>query len=343
MGTMTQTTNFLASLGDFAVLRVQGQDARTFLHSQLSNDISRLGCNEARLAAYCTPKGRMLGSMMLWQEKEEEGSPLLALIRNDVLEPLLKRLRMFVLRSKVSFEVTELQAFGASVAGSSVQAATADQHTAQSEPVAAPSLSPAPAWQVRRGQLCTLVSAPSANAALGRWWVIPHEASDADQLTEILGLPWRPEGVWQAQDIEAGLGWVELANQEMFIPQSLNFDLNGGVSFTKGCYPGQEVVARAHFRGSVKRRAVAAYCHLPKETELKAGMDVFDAGRPGSPAGRIVNAARLPGDSDLVQWYVFMEINLADLDQVDFRAVSSEGPAIKALPLPYALEPDPSA
>ncbi|HLT99993.1 MAG TPA: folate-binding protein [Burkholderiaceae bacterium] len=336
---MTQTVDFLAPLDDFVVLRIHGQDARAFLHAQLSNDISGMGLNEARLAAYCTPKGRMLGSMVIWAETEDKGSPLLALLRSDIVEPLLKRLRMFVLRSKVTFEPSPLQAFGASSASSAATTHTPAPEASEDTNSAALTLEPAPAWQLRRCGTYTLVSAPSASANLARWWVIPQDEQDITSIAGALGLNQGNAAVWRAQDIEAGLGWVEEANQELFIPQSLNFDLNGGVSFTKGCYPGQEVVARAHFRGAVKRRAVPGYCRLPSGVELKAGMDVFDAGRPGSPAGRIINAVKIPDDtSDLSQWYIFMEINLGDLDQVDFRANSAEGSAIKLLALPYSLD-----
>ena len=345
---MTQTTDFLAHLDDLAVLRIEGEDAIDFLHAQLSNDISALGADEARLAAYCNPKGRMLGSLVLWRETAEPGSALLALVKADVLDSLLKRLRMFVLRSKVSFETTSLNVHGASAVsrGTAGQADALAQTPGSSSPVSQGEADlpacEAP-WQVRRNGELTLISAPVAAGGPVRWWLIASADADADTLAGQFGLARGEASAWQAQDIEAGLGWVENANLELFIPQSLNYDLNGGVSFTKGCYPGQEVVARAHFRGAVKRRGLPGQCHLPDDFILQAGMDVFDAKRPKSPAGRIINAAAgTPEAGQPRAWHVFMEINLNDIDEADFRAISAEGPAIRLLPLPYSLAPRPS-
>jgi folate-binding protein YgfZ len=230
---MTQQTNLLVALDDLAVVRIDGADAVAFLHGQVSNDIAGMGQSDARLAAYCTPKGRMLGNLVFWRETADPGSPLLALIKADLSDSLIKRLRMFVMRSKVTLERVDLKVHGKS----------------------GPDLAgEASAWRVSREDRLTRITAPASLGGLQRTWLIGDVASvsaeDADASFEA-------QAVWHAQDIEAGLGWVEHANQEMFIPQSLNYDLSGGVSFTKGCYPGQEIVARAHFRGTVKRRAVA--------------------------------------------------------------------------------------
>ncbi len=316
---MTQTTDFLVRLHDLAVVRIEGEDAVDFLHTQLSNDISGMGDSDARLAAYCSPKGRMLGSMVVWNETGHPGSPLLALVRADILEPLLKRLRMFVLRAKVKFELTELAVYGA----------TSSEHT-ESDSV----------WRVMRHDSATRVSAPRTPDGPARWWVVCDDQTSATALASQWGLTeYEGSAVWHAQDIEAGLGWVEQANAELFIPQSLGYDLIGGVSFTKGCYPGQEVVARAHFRGTVKRRAVPGYCEVAEGVTLEAGADIFDAQHPRSPAGRIINAARVDAQGSVPSgWYVLMEVTLSDIGHADFRAVSAEGPAIRLLALPYPLE-----
>ena len=111
-----------------------------------------------------------------------------------------------------------------------------------------------PVWQVdREGASGTLISAPSWEHGPLRQWLIA-DGGPAEAIAEQWGAGVGTSHAWNAQDIQAGLGWIEQANYELFIPQSLNFDVNSGVSFTKGCYPGQEVVARAHFRGAVKRR-----------------------------------------------------------------------------------------
>ena len=336
--------NFLARLDDLTVLRISGEDAADFLHNQLSNDINGMGADDARLAAYCNPKGRMLASLVVWRETTAAGSPLLALAKADVVEPLIKRLRMFVLRAKANFEVTTLKAYGESLTAPSAATRTTVEASAAAagDHVSEAALRPAPgaSWQVQRDGSLTRISAPVAAGGLQRWWLIAQEDSDIAALASQLGLPSRETSdAWQKQDIEAGLGWVEQANVEMFIPQSLNYDLIGGVSFTKGCYPGQEVVARAHFRGAVKRRGMPGHCQAEANTSLHAGMDIFDARRPRSPAGRIVSAAPAADPQGIV-WHLFMEISLADIGQADFRALSPDGPAIHLLPPPYPLESD---
>lgn len=309
--------DFLAHLDDLAVLRIEGEDAANFLHTQLSNDILGMSAADARLAAYCSPKGRMLGNLLLWHEHAATGA-LLAAVKADITEPLLKRLRMFVLRAKVRLDVTPLKVYGVSTA---------------------PSGTDTQPWQVEHAATATTISAPMVPGGPVRHWLISGEDTDADSLAAERGLVVRDRDAWQVQDIQAGLGWVEQANVELFIPQSLNYDLIGGVSFTKGCYPGQEVVARAHFRGTVKRRGIPGHCLADSQPALLAGMDIFDAQRPGAPAGRIINAAASSSsEGDTGGWHLFMEVNVADIGHADFRALSSEGPAIRVGSLPYPLE-----
>jgi len=316
---MTQFQQFLVRLDDLAVLRIHGADAVQFLQSQLSNDIGSLGAGDARLAAYCNPKGRMLGSMVIFREHAETPDSLLALVKADIAEALVKRLRMFVLRSKVTLEITNQSAWGRSGYG--------------------PHVLP---WQVLHQDGLIEISAPSVPDTAARHWLVYPLDADPQQLSNQLDAPLAARDAWYAQDIEAGLGWVEQKNLELFIPQSLNFDLSGGVSFTKGCYPGQEVVARAHFRGAVKRRALPAHCIVPADVSFEPGQDVYDARAPQAPAGRIINAARTahrdaPG-AHHIAWHLLVEVNPAQADAADLRVVSPDGPALRTLSLPYSLE-----
>ena len=322
---MTHSQQFLSRLDDLAVLRIEGADAVQFLQAQLSNDISSLGATDARLAAYCNPKGRMLGSLIIFREQADTAESLMALVKADIVEPLLKRLRMFVLRSKVTIDVAPYSVWG--LAGRDASGDSGTPHTP---------------WAVHRDESGVRIDAPTSVSGGPRQWIVLPAENRPRQLAELGDLPLAGREAWYAQDIEAGLGWVEQANVELFIPQSLNYDLNGGVSFTKGCYPGQEVVARAHFRGVVKRRGLPAHCVAPAELHLAAGDDIHDANNPRSPAGRIINAARTAHHTDesaaQVAWHAFVELNVGDLEQADLRAGSPEGPQLRILPLPYSLE-----
>lgn len=318
---MTQSLDFLARLDDLAIVRIDGEDASAFLHTQLSNDIAGLGADEARLAAYCTPKGRMLANMIVWHETDQAAAPLLALVKADVVESTLKRLRMFVLRAKVRFELTDLNVYGIA----RKEAADVEAHVP---------------WKIHREDTLTRISAPRLPEGGQRFWIVAPGATSADDLASRLALTRKDKATWQAQDIAAGLGWVEQDNIELFIPQSLNYDLIGGVSFTKGCYPGQEIVARAHFRGTVKRRGLPVYGRLPEGAAVRAGTDIYDAQRPATPAGRIINVATETGDGERgSSTQAFVEIALADIGSADFRFQSPEGPTLRLGALPYSLEP----
>jgi len=131
----------------------------------------------------------------------------------------------------------------------------------------------------------TWITAPGSRPqALRGWWLgeAPAAADSADAAT------------WDAADIAAGLPWIEAATQDLFIPQTLNLDLIGGVSFTKGCYPGQEVVARSHYRGTVKRRMAGGVVG-PVAPRIAPASDVYQHGQPDQPCGRLINAARANG------------------------------------------------
>jgi folate-binding protein YgfZ len=123
------------------------------------------------------------------------------------------------------------------------------------------------------------------------------------------------------------------ATQDVFIPQTLNLDLIDGVSFTKGCYPGQEVVARSHYRGTVKRRmAYGTVNETPSQPAASLpGIDIFDANKPNSPCGRVINSAQAQ------QIHLLLEIQLSDLESADFRLGEVDGPAITLHALPYAI------
>ncbi|MCZ8398682.1 YgfZ/GcvT domain-containing protein [Achromobacter ruhlandii] len=314
-----------APLDDFAVFSASGADALTFLHGQLTQDVTGLPADAARLAGYCTAKGRLLATLVMWRgaDPAEDAPRLYGLVRQDLAAALIKRLSMFVLRAKVKLAAASLHVTG-------VQAAPAQ--LAALEAVAG--ALPRTPWQRAELPSGTWIAAPSADATLRWWWV----ASDAQleaaaPLAPVLGQV--PPAQWHAADLAAGIPWITTATQDVFIPQTVNLDLIQGVSFTKGCYPGQEVVARSHYRGTVKRRmAFGTVAGADLSTESLAGQDVFDATQPGEPIGRIVDASRA---HDTVS--VLFETTLAALPEGDLRLASADGPRIAAAPLPYSLTP----
>ncbi|UPL23151.1 YgfZ/GcvT domain-containing protein [Alcaligenes faecalis] len=272
----------------------------SFLHAQVSNDLEHLAADRACIAAYCTAKGRSLATMVLWREQDET---VYALVRRDLSEALIKRLRMFVLRSKVTISLAELQVYG-----------VADLSAAQA------------VWNLQRDGDDTFIQAPGELDGLNRSWRISPQQDTNAQASE---------GRWETADILAGLPWISADTQDLFIPQTLNLDLIDGINFKKGCYPGQEVVARSHYRGTIKRRMMAARSAiLDTAPQVQEAADVFLASQDAEPvaAARIINRA---WQAEQQRLYVLMEVVLADLEQGQFQL--EQGQALELQPLPYAL------
>jgi hypothetical protein len=311
-----------APLADFRVLSASGEDAIAFLHGQLTQDVAGLGPDEARLAGYCTAKGRLLATMVIWTAPADSDSRLYALARADLADALVKRLSMFVLRSKAKLAAAPL-----SVAGVSCPIAQlADLQAAAGGPL------PALPW--RRADLPsgTWIAAPAgAQDPQPRWWWVADASQlagpQAQALAQLLGLG--DAQAWRAADLAAGLPWIGAGTQDLFIPQTVNLELAGGVSFTKGCYPGQEVVARSHYRGTVKRRMAYGRLAEAAAAPIAPGADVYDATHPNEPTGRVVDA---------VGAGLLFETTLASLPGGNLRLNAPDGPQIQVLPLPYPLE-----
>jgi len=260
-----------ATLANLTVISARGADAAAFLHGQLTQDIQGLPDDQARLAGYCTAKGRLLATMVVWRARDDDG--LRMLVRADLAAALVKRLSMFVLRARVKLAVEP----------DWVQGVT----TTQPGDGVSVHITGAP-WQCVHTTSGTWITAPGVNARSVRgWWIGAVAEASAET-----------DAAWDSEDIATGLPWIEAATQDLFIPQTLNLDLIGGVSFTKGCYPGQEVVARSHYRGTVKRRmagGVVAGAITSTSANIAPAADVYQREHPGEPCGRVINAARVDG------------------------------------------------
>ena len=316
----------LISCPHLGVFSARGADTQTFLQSQLTQDMQTVTPSNAALAGFCTAQGRLWASMLL---VGSEHGDVVGVAYADLMESFLKRLRMFVLRSKVTVEPeTQTKAYGLNLNETDLDAfAQCCQAMLSGTP-----LKP---WQVQHTEFGTLIAMPSAQAGLVRFQLLATD-EQVNALCQAIGEPCQKldeAGRWQQQDIQAGIGWIESATQDLFIAQTLNLDLLDGVSFTKGCYPGQEVVARAHYRGTVKRRM-----HMAKidsvDHDLVAGTDIFEATEPDNPIGRLIAVVALAG-----QTWVLFEAPFKALNGQPLRAGSANGPQLEMQPLPYSLEP----
>ena len=297
--------NGVARLSHLGVIRVEGEDAAKFLHGQLTQDFSLLNLDQARLAAFCSAKGRMQASFIGFKRSPTD---ILLVCSLDLLASTLKRLSMFVMRAKAKLSDASEDFALYGLAGSAIQVgATTD------------------AWQLKRAGEACVVNLYPANGTARQLWVAPVD-SVAPQ-GEVLALE-----SWAWGEVRSGVATLTQPVFEAFVPQMLNYESVGGVNFKKGCYPGQEVVARSQFRGTLKRRAFVAHCEAP----LAAGQEIFSSADADQPVGLVVQSAAAPqGGFDAI-----VCLQLSALEGGTLHAASSNGAQMDLLLLPYALLED---
>lgn len=301
----------ITPLTHLGIIRTQGEDATKFLHGQLSNDFSLLGPNEARLAAYCSAQGRMLASFIGFKISPDD---ILLVCAKDLLPTTLKRLSQFVMRAKLTLSDAS-KAF--SIYG--VLGTTLDKLT-NSIAFAAQ-----PAWSKADFSSSFLVKLYPADGTERALWIAPTGA--AAPLGDVVS----PEQ-WAFSEVRSGIAQVTLPLSGALVPQMLNYESVGAVNFKKGCYPGQEVVARSQFRGTLKRRAYLAHT----KQALQVGQELFDANEPDEPCGIVAQVAPNPyGGFDAI---VSMKISAFAAGQT--HALTLDGPLLTLSLPPYPLRTD---
>jgi hypothetical protein len=301
----------VARLTHLGLIRAQGDDAAKFLHGQLTNDFSLLGLSEARLAGFCNAKGRLQASVIGFKLGPAD---ILLLCSQDLLAATLKRLGMFVMRAKLQLTdaSNDFVVFG--LVGDAVANAAKN--------IAGYAYSVWAKHEFLNGSLVNLYPADGTARAL---WVAPVGAAApaGDTLTAEL---------WAWGEVRSGIVTVTQPIFEALVPQMLNYESVGGVNFKKGCYPGQEVVARSQFRGTLKRRAYLAHA----AESLHAGDELFLQPDASQPCGLVVQSANAPsGGCDAI---VSMQISAFEAGQVHAR--SPQGPQLTLSAAPYPLLAD---
>jgi folate-binding protein YgfZ len=311
---------FVAPLTDLGLISLAGEDAAGFLHNQITNDVEHLSTGEARLAGYCTPKGRLLATFLMWKSADT----IFLQLPRTIQPAIQKRLQMYVLRSKVKLADAAESHVALGIAG---QAAlpVLQRHFA--------SLPSAPYAKVD-GDAGSLIRVADAAGMPRYQWIATAEAAEKAWPELAAVLPPAGPRAWRLSNIEAGVPQVVQPTQEQFVPQMINFELIGGVNFRKGCYPGQEIVARSQYLGKLKRRMMRADVD---NAEAHAGSEVFSSVDPEQPCGMVVNAERVSDGSSAC----LVELKLAALDDGTIHLGSAGGPALRFQPLPYELkDPD---
>lgn len=302
----------LADLSHYGLIAFSGEEAQTFLHALISNDLRNLGEGAAVFAAHLSPKGRMLANFLVMKRDAD----LLVLLPASLREAIQKRLSMYILRAKVkSRDATgEWVRLGVSGPGSATALAAL---LGKAVPEGIMSMAQAEsAFAIRLGdERFDLFVAPEA--AQSAW--------------AALAATHRPVGApaWDWLLVNAGIPAVLPETQDHFVPQMANMEVLGGISFTKGCYPGQEIVARSQYLGKVKRRLYLAHV----EAEARPGQELFSPDLPDQAAGQIANAAPAPGGGHDVLAVVFSNSE----ESGDVRLGERDGPRLAFRPLPYPV------
>ncbi len=304
--------NVMSPLSHLSILGFTGEDAGTFLHGQLSCDVRGLVPGRSTLGSYCSPKGRMLANFLLWGD----GAGFEMVLPASVAAAIRKRLSMFVLRSKMriadnSDSITLIGAAGPGTAPA-LRALFSEMPATDGEVHHRPGLGSI----VRIGDDRFLL-AISASEAQQAWAILSREL-------KAVGTP-----CWEWLDIRHGIPWVSAATQEQLLPQMVNLELLGGVSFTKGCYPGQEVIARSRYLGQVKRRMF-----LVNSSERAAEGDALYSEAFGDQAsGLIINSQESPDGG----YDALAVVQTSDRDQGSVRLKSPRGPEVRFLAMPYPV------
>ncbi|HSH91216.1 MAG TPA: folate-binding protein [Ramlibacter sp.] len=304
---MAHPLNGVTPLPHLGIIRVEGEDAPSFLQGQLTQDFALLGLGEARLAAYCTAKGRMQASFIGFKLSHTD---ILLVVSRDILAPTLKRLSMFVLRAKAKLRdaSSEFDLYG--LAGETVRE------------LAPAALAPWTRTTVGNAAIIGLYPAEGQPRAL---WVSP--AGEPAPKGSAL-----PLDTWQWGEVRSGVATITAPVVEAFVPQMLNFESVGGVNFKKGCYPGQEVVARSQFRGTLKRRSYVAH----STDAMRAGQEVFHEPDAEQPCGVVVEAAPAPAGG----WDAIVSMQIAAAQGGRLTLGSAQGTALSVEPAPYPLLAD---
>jgi len=310
---------FLSPLLHLGSLRFEGPDAMTFLQGQLSSDVAQLAAERIQRSSYNSAKGRVLADLLLWRDPQHH-DVVHALLAADLAAAIAKRLAMFVLRAKV--RVSDVSAAGArlGVGGAGAQAAVLAALGARPE----------------RGSVVVHEGAALLGLPDGRV-IVEVDAARAQPVQDSLTAHTVPAAAaaWFDSDIRAGVPLVTAATSDQFVPQALNLDVLGAVSFQKGCYPGQEIVARTQYLGRLKERLFAFGVEAPVPA---VGTRVYAAPFGEQPCGTVVTAATgVAGRARMLA-----VVQRAAADAGDLHLGGREGPVLAPLSLPYDV-PGPAA
>lgn len=308
----------LCELSPLGLIGANGEDAQKFLHSQFTNDLNQVTPSVSQLSSYCTPKGRMLSIFRIYQD--DDGYRLILPL--GVIEVTIGKLNMFKLMSKVAISDESDQRVVFGIAGPAVESALGDLDvTAPAEVNGCTHGKGVTLIRLSTGERARILLVANVDSAVALWGRLSAR------------LPVATSDLWDLHDIHDGIPQVTADNSEAFTPQMTNLELIGGISFKKGCYPGQEVVARTHYLGKPNRRMYRIHV-AGEDAPPPPGTNIFSHEDANQPVGKIVIAQKAPaGDSSALA-----VLRTTKADDENLRLGDVTGPKISTKPLPYSLD-----
>ncbi|NOU01240.1 MAG: folate-binding protein YgfZ [Gallionella sp.] len=310
---LTNTDTVLCDLHQFGALRVSGEEAQTFLQNLLSNDIREVTTHHTQLSSFNSAKGRMQATFLIWRDGEDY---ILQLPRS-LVETMRKKLSMYVLRAKVQVTDASDALVVLGLAGNNAEKILREIFVdVPLEPLSSLANAQVNILKIDDARF-QIITTPTQAAAL--WTRLSLDAYPVGSTC------------WDWLNIHAGIPIILPQTQEQFVAQMVNFDVIGGINFKKGCYPGQEIVARTHYLGKLKRRMYLAHIDT---TELpQAGDELFSSDMEGQASGMLANAASSPDGG----YDVLAVVQMSSQATQSIHWKSLQGETLQFLPLPYSL------
>lgn len=305
----------IVPLPEHSVIAISGKDAADYLHAQLTTEIVSSNRPAPRFSAYCSPAGRVLATLHV----VPIAGGFLLHVPSSITDSLVSRLRMYVLRADVTIDATDNTWLSLGLSAPNLSDLIKPVLGSSLDAIGSVLAKPPQYGIYIRGPQPRMIVIARAERMIELWTALQTEFHAIESQA------------WQWLDIAAGVPRVDAATTDRFTAQGLNLDLIGAIDFSKGCYPGQEIVARLHYRGRIKQRLF----RLRVDTDCipVAGDRVYDAKRPDQTGGYVLNAARAPdGGTELLA-----VLRIADWRNGNLRLQAVTGPVLEPLSLPYLI------
>ena len=305
---------YLCDLSTLGVIKANGEEAQSFLHGQFTNDLKQVDIESSQLSGYCNAKGRLISIFRIFKHNES----YLMLLRKDVLDNTLNKLNMFKLMAKVELTdaTDKLVVFG--LAGNNTKSIlksnnidfpeTKDQCLDSNE------------YIITRVDEHRALIIAYPEKAIELWKLFESDAVS------------RNYNIWKLFDIQNGIPEITEETIEAFIPQMVNFELIDGVNFQKGCYPGQEIVARTHYLGKPNRRMYKV--EILAEENFLPGTNIYSKEEGEQAVGKIVSSVRYTRDN--VDALIVLRTEKENNNGLNMGSLN--GPSALIGKLPYSLE-----